>query len=185
MGKLFRLLLLIVVVPLSLMMFLLYRSGFFASWIEVKHAEAHFSARFPVAPEETSKMVDAGQKRTTPWHALKAREGAVEYGVGWGIFPPEIKLVASPQVFQSMEAAVARECGGQISEELAVHRPLREGMLEGRYLKIDAGKGWAEGYIFMLDAPPARVWQVMVSYPKDGPPPPLQKYLSGFQIVDL
>ena len=177
--------LLIVVVPLGLMLFLLYRIGFFAPWVEVKPAEAHFSARFPVAPEESSKTVDAGQKRTTTWHSLKAKDGPVEYGIGWGIFPPEIKLAASPQVFQSMEAAVAQECGGKVSEERAIHRPLRQGMLEGRYLKIDAGKGWAEGYIFMFTVPPARVWQVMVSYPKDGPSPPAQKYLSGFQIVDL
>lgn len=193
MGKLVRLVLLVVVVPLSLMLFLLFRSGILTSWVEVRPADAHFSARFPVKPEETSKTVPAGRHLTTLWHALKAKDGAVEYGIGWGIFPKEVKLVASPQVFQSMEAAVAQECGGKVVEERALHRPLREGMLEGRYLKIDAGKGWAEGYLFMLEGggklvdtvPPARVWQIMVSYPKDGPAPSVQKYLNGFQIVEL
>ena len=185
--------LLVVIVPLALMTILLYRSGFFAPWVEVKPADAHFVARFPVTPAATTKTVNAGHQLTTLWHALKARDGAVEYGIGWGVFPSEVKLVASPQLFLSMESAVARECGGKLVEERALHRPLRDRMLEGRYIKIDAEKGWAEGYLFLCEGggepgeklPPARVWQVMVSYPKDGPPPPVQKYLSGFQIFDL
>ncbi|MBX3171353.1 MAG: hypothetical protein KF760_28345 [Candidatus Eremiobacteraeota bacterium] len=185
MAKVARMLFLLVVVPLGLMLFLLHRGGFFQGWIEVRPADAHFTARFPVQPEASTKTVEAGRQRSTTWNSLKAKEAAVEYGIGWGTYPADRKLVASPQVFQNMEAAVAQECGGTVAEERALHRPLRSGMLEGRYLKIDAGQGWAEGYLFLSEGSPARVWQIMISYPKAGPEPPVQKYLNSFQVVDL
>lgn len=180
-----RRLLLVVAMPLAVALVLWYRGGLLTPWVEVRPPDGHFSARFPVKPEQNSKTVDAGRNRSTLWTSLKARDGAVEYGIGWGAYPADMKFVASPQVFQNMEAAVAQECGGKVAEERAVHRPLRSGMLEGRYLKIDAGQGWAEGYLFLFEGSPARVWQIMVSYPKAGPAPPSDKYLSGFQIVDL
>jgi hypothetical protein len=173
MKRLLALFLLVVIVGSGL---LLWRR----SWVEVRPAGSFFTARFPVQPEAASKNLEQGS-----WNSLKAVQGPVEYGIGWGVFPAAAKVTASPKVFQNMQAAVARECGGKLSAERALHRPLARGMLEGRYVKIDAGKGWAEGYLFLYEGPPARVWQVMVSYPKDGSPPEVEKYLHGFQLVDL
>ena len=176
----FKRFLLLVVVALASLAFFLYKSGYFRSWVEVRPGDAHFTARFPSPPEQSSKSVESGA-----WNSLKVHDGAVEYGIGWGVFSPEKKVVASPAVFKNMEAAVARECGGTVAAERALHRPLQSGMLEGRYLKVDAGKGWAEGYLFLFEGPPGRVWQIMISYPKDGPAPQVDKYLNGFQLVDL
>ncbi len=178
--SMFKRFLVLFLLVLAAVAFTLHKSGYFRSWVEVRPADAHFAARFPSQPEQSSKKVESGS-----WNSLKLHDGPVEYGIGWGVFAPEKKVVASPPVFKNMEAAVAGECGGTVAAERALHRPLRSGMLEGRYLKVDAGKGWAEGYLFLFEGPPARVWQVMVSYPKDGPQPPVDKYLNSFQLVDL